>query len=317
MEPRLPFSDLFPSTPPSGARSRHLVRAMVIVLTLVVTVAGRAGWAAEEIPSFQILFCENPDSGHTNRSLGSLGCRAGYEEISRGRYIEQRFKSGQLSASERAYFAAREDAGSRDQFDETLKAVTVGTAIFINDDGILVTNNHVVETCKDFAVISLVDLFRAEFVARAEVRDLAVLRTKMPAPGNAVLREDGARIGERVFAFGFPFLTKLRAMVMSQGIVSAAPVLGIEGMFQMTTPIQPGSSGGPVIDNNGTLVGVSMAKLDKGENVNFAIEASELIRLLRQEGIPFVSKERDRTAKDPEVIAEDATRFTFPILCLG
>jgi len=290
---------------------------MVVVLALVVTVTGRAGWAVEDISSFQILFCENPDSGHTNRSLGSLGCREGYEEISRGRYIEQRFKSGQLSASERAFFESRADAGSRDQFDETLKAVTVGTVIFINDDGILVTNNHVAEACKDFAIISLVDLFRAEFLARAETMDLAVLKTTMPTPGHAVLREDRARIGERVFAFGFPFLTKLRAMVMSQGIVSAAPVLGIEGMFQMTTPIQPGSSGGPVVDKNGALVGISMAKLDKGENVNFAIEASELIKLMRRQDISFVSKKRDRTAKDPEWIAEQAKDYTFPVLCLG
>ena len=73
-----------------------------------------------------------------------------------------------------------------------------------------------------------------------------------------------------------------------------------------------------MIDQSGHVVGIAVARLDEGENVNFAIETLHLVRLLNEHDVTFDQVGEDPTAARPvEEVALKAARFTAPILCLG
>jgi hypothetical protein len=86
-------------------------------------------------------------------------------------------------------------------------------------------------------------------------------------------------------------------------------------LVQISAPVQPGSSGGPLLDRRGNVVGVILARVEKLQNVNFAIKSSIAFNFLSSNGIG--AKESDTTASElaPEEIADLSKTFTVRILC--
>ena len=70
----------------------------------------------------------------------------------------------------------------------------------------------------------------------------------------------------------------------SQGIISSIRKVGTDKILQLTAPISPGSSGGPVLNDKGQVIGVSVATFRGGQNLNFAIPSSYLKKLMEQIG---------------------------------
>lgn len=160
-----------------------------------------------------------------------------------------------------------------------------GTCFLVHPEGLALTAGHVVERDDTFAV-SFADgsTLPGQVVARSADDDLAVLRVERPAESFLPLARSGTP-GDRVFTFGFPTSEMLGyEPKYSEGTVTARSGLDERGvLLQTTVPIQPGNSGGPLVNLRGEAVGVmvSTATAEKflqdygaiPQNVNFAVKS--------------------------------------------
>lgn len=135
-----------------------------------------------------------------------------------------------------------------------------GTCFAVRPDGVVLTAHHVVDGSRTVQVaLAGEEMHPARVLATDEERDLAVLQLPVPTPDYLDLAApDALRLGQRIFTMGFP----VRDMLGSEPKFSDGTVASVRGLsdaagfFQMSVPIQPGSSGGPVLDEEGRVVGV-------------------------------------------------------------
>jgi tetratricopeptide (TPR) repeat protein len=167
--------------------------------------------------------------------------------------------------------------------DEKFKEIGLGSGFFVSSDGILVTNYHVVAKA-GFATVVLpseATLFVEGVLALDEQSDLAVLKVNgkdLPTL-NLVARGEAPPIGARIYAIGNPVGL---SNTLSDGLVSGLRTLepGL-AVLQMTAPISPGSSGGPVLDTSARVVGVATLASREGiQNLNFAVPAEKVHDIL-------------------------------------
>ncbi len=160
--------------------------------------------------------------------------------------------------------------------------VSLGSGFFI-EKGILVTNLHVVTgaargTAK---LVGQTASYKIAGVASVDANHDLVLLSVPEAQAPAIPLGDSslAAVGDEVFVVGNP-----RGLegTFSQGIISGIRQVGSDSLLQLTAPISPGSSGGPVLDARGKVIGVAALTLKDGQNLNFAIPASYLVRLLSE-----------------------------------
>lgn len=109
----------------------------------------------------------------------------------------------------------------------------------------------------------------------------------------SIADSDTVQVGDRVYAIGNP-----RGLegTFSQGIISSVRKIGTDRLLQITAPVSPGSSGGPVLNENGKVIGVSVATFQGGQNLNFAIPSNYLAALLTRVGPvkPFSVAQRNK-----------------------
>jgi hypothetical protein len=162
------------------------------------------------------------------------------------------------------------------------RLVARGTGFLVSEDGMIVTNYHVIET-GNVAIVKFPDgtVLPVDGVLAADKsRDLAVIKIHGKtfltlAMGNS----DRIQVGEDVVAIGNPLGLEL---TVSNGIISGVrSTKELGGKFlQTTAPISPGSSGGPLFNMFGVVVGINSMYLEGGENLNFAIPVNDAKHLL-------------------------------------
>ena len=168
---------------------------------------------------------------------------------------------------------------------------SLGSGVILSEDGIVVSNYHVVGEATDIRV-GLNDRreFSAEVLLADEDSDLAILRmdTDTPLPHLPLRDSDSVTVGELVLAIGNPFGV---GQTVTSGIVSGLARSGVatgnaRGYFiQTDAPINPGNSGGALIDVDGQLIGVNTSILTRsgGSNgIGFAIPANLVAEFVRQ-----------------------------------
>lgn len=163
---------------------------------------------------------------------------------------------------------------------------SIGSGVAVESGGLILTNHHVVANAVRIRVITSTGaVFSAHSMGSDPVTDLAVLRVDGPAPPPAQFARPGSlRVGDSVYALGVPFGLDLSA---SSGIVSALPQDDETDLLQTDVPLNPGNSGGPLVDSAGDIVGINVSILAHGQGISFAIPGSralEICQVLKANG---------------------------------
>ena len=162
--------------------------------------------------------------------------------------------------------------------------LSLGSGFFIRS-GQVATNLHVVKgASRGYAkLVGQKTKYDIEGITAVDAeRDLVILKISVPGAKAISLGDsDTVQVGAPIYAVGNP-----RGLegTFSQGIISSIRKVGTDKILQLTAPISPGSSGGPVLNNKGQVIGVSVATFRGGQNLNFAIPSNYLKKLMGQIG---------------------------------
>ncbi len=160
----------------------------------------------------------------------------------------------------------------------------IGSGVIVSADGVIVTNNHVVDEA-DQIEVTLADgrRFVAHLVGADEKRDLAVLRIEAgDLPAASWGDSDSLEVGEMVWAIGNPYGLD---RTLTYGIISAVGRRGVVGntfgdFLQTDASINPGNSGGPLVDVHGSIMGITTAIAQPGsKGIGFAIPSNTARRV--------------------------------------
>lgn len=164
--------------------------------------------------------------------------------------------------------------------DATGQPLSLGSGFFVRD-GEIASNLHVLEGAARGYIKLVGEKAKYDIEGITAVdpeRDLVVLKVSAGRSQALPLgNSDAVQVGESVYAVGNP---QGLEGTFSQGIVSSIREVGSDKLLQITAPISPGSSGGPVLNGKGEVIGVSVATFRGGQNLNFAIPSKYLKELL-------------------------------------
>ncbi|MDK2743486.1 MAG: tol-pal system protein YbgF [Nitrospira sp. BO4] len=202
-----------------------------------------------------------------------------------------------------------------------------GTGIAVSHQGHILTNYHVIANCPSIRVVNDGKQTEVTVIATDTKNDLALVKLSQTLTHVARFREGrGLRSGDSIVVVGFPLHSLLAAEAnVTTGTVSALAGLGNDTrLFQITAPVQPGNSGGPLLDKSGQVVGVVESKLnalamalltgDIPQNINFAIKDVVARSFMDSHNIRY-EKSASASTLEPADIGEAAKRFTFLLKC--
>jgi S1-C subfamily serine protease len=206
-----------------------------------------------------------------------------------------------------------------------------GTGFVVSANGHIVTNHHVIDGCGELKGNLTGEAAMALRVVSSDAtNDLALLQAPSTATFKefARIRDRSIRSGDSVVAIGFPYRGLLSSdFTVTTGIVSSLSGMRNDSRFlQISAPVQPGNSGGPLFDTTGQIVGVVTGKLDNlriavatgniPENINFAIKTGALRDFLDNSVVPYQTAEPKGELKTTD-IAANARAYTMLISCTG
>ncbi len=199
---------------------------------------------------------------------------------------------------------------------------SVGTGFFVNPSNLL-TNNHVVDKCKNIELVNNGYRTSAIILALDPRNDLAILTATKPNNKSLLFRAGkGIRIGNEVIVLGYPLGELLGSGIkLTTGDVSSMTgIVNDVTAMQITAPVQPGNSGGPLLDKSGNVVGVIYSRVEKSlsgrlvQNVNLAIKSNVAQMFLDTNSIDYntaISKNK----KDVADIANTVQDGIVQVVC--
>ena len=200
-----------------------------------------------------------------------------------------------------------------------------GTAFFISDEGHLITNHHVVNYCNITKVNYFGKTGTAKILAYDRVNDLALLETDIIPKDKFDISNRDPKLLDDIYVAGYPFGKAVSSSVkVTKGVVSAlAGSQDNYALVQIDAAIQPGNSGGPIVNTSGNVVGVAVAKLDFKdamesygvipENTNFGIKSSILKNFTSANSIK--NSEDEPKEISTEVLGEKIQNATAYVGC--
>jgi S1-C subfamily serine protease len=153
--------------------------------------------------------------------------------------------------------------------------ISQGSGFIITSDGYLVTNAHVMEGATSAGVVTYDgNLHQVKLIGKDTNMDIALLKIDGTYSPLNLANSNDVQVGEKVIAIGSPYGLQFS---VTEGIVSNVHQLGENGIkayIQTDAPLNPGNSGGPLIDTSGKVVGINNFKIGGGESLGFALEAN-------------------------------------------
>lgn len=271
---------------------------------------------------FNLAAAQGNNFGKSNRDL--------YEkqltdtERAEGQRLASNWKKGDTLSEP----VVRFDQSSAELIEDKSRKQATGTAFAVSSEGHALTNHHVINGCIEVKVAGRDGVVKV--ITSDSVNDLALLQLPNKSVDIAKLNPEPGKLrqGEDVIVFGYPLNFVLSSGGnLTPGTLSALTGLGNNtNQIQITAPIQPGSSGSPVMDKKGNVVGVVSMKLDDGkmakatgqlgQNVNFAVNGQTVRTFLDTNKVPyktgggFFSHEMDNAD-----IADEARKWTILVEC--
>jgi S1-C subfamily serine protease len=197
---------------------------------------------------------------------------------------------------------------------------STGSGFAVNALGYFVTNEHVVSDCKFIKLRENERFYTGKIISKDKELDLAIVKISASNGTQYVHFATNIRTGDDVVALGFPLGDALgNEIKVTTGNISA--MVGLQGdkkTLQFTAPIQPGSSGGPLLNRKGALVGVNSSGLRGAdfENINFAVKSIELQKYLSNNKVEFsVSSQSDEISTAD--IVERGNKYTKQFFCIN
>jgi TPR repeat protein len=202
-----------------------------------------------------------------------------------------------------------------------------GTSFVVGKTGHAVTNQHVTSGCTELRIQGRDGL--AKLITEDLVNDLTLVQIPGAVTDTAAIAAEPTKLrqGEDIVVFGFPLNSVLSSGGnLTPGVVSAMTGLGNNtNQIQITAPIQPGSSGSPVLNKKGEVVGVVSMKLSDskmakatgsiGQNVNFAVSGQTLKTFLDTHKVEYRTGGVLSFSKNTADLADEARKWTLVVEC--
>jgi len=204
-----------------------------------------------------------------------------------------------------------------------------GTGFVISANGHVVSNEHVIHGCVGDIQGNLGGEapVKLRVVSSDRTNDLALLQAPSPFKDIATIRDKPVHSGDSVVAIGYPFHGMLTSdFTVTTGIVSSlSGIMNDSRYLQISAAVQPGNSGGPLLDTDGQIIGMVAAKLDAlkiaqatgeiPENINFAIKTGMLRDFLDNSAIAYQTASESKGELKTADIAKNARGYTLLISC--
>lgn len=213
-------------------------------------------------------------------------------------------------------------------------AQSSGTGFLISDNGYIATCYHVIEGASEIMVKGINNDFykkySAKVVATDKLNDLAILKidSRLETSIKYAIKWNVSEVGQEVFTLGYPLKTSMGEEIkLTNGIISSKS--GFQGditTYQITAPVQPGNSGGPLFDKNGYVIGVISAKHTGAENAGYAVKTNILRNLIQSTSHSIVlptsnqlsgkslTEQVKLTRKDVLIIEVNSTSYSDPVV---
>jgi S1-C subfamily serine protease len=201
-----------------------------------------------------------------------------------------------------------------------------GTGFSVTDSGHIATNYHVIDDCREINIVSEGTSYVGQLIDQDKENDIAIIKTNKTDSRPLSLSNSPPKLLEEVYVAGFPFGEKFGGTVkVTKGIVSATTGMGDNSSeFQFDAAIQPGNSGGPILNENGDVIGITFATLNREymfkeygtipEGTNFGVKIDILKSMLERIGVSWKnSNSEQRTTKD---IGEMITSSVHLLVCV-
>jgi len=238
--------------------------------------------------------------------------------------LAEKMTREQIAEAQRlaATFQPKQPRANTDQGDiavPRLEPDATGSGFFITSDGYFVTNHHVITDARRISIQTAAGVFSATVVRIDPSNDLAILKVTGAFSPLYIHGSRGVKPADRVSTVGFPNpIIQGTAAKHSSGEVAALSGPGDDPrLWQISVPIQPGNSGGPLVDGSGRVVGVVVAQLDKiatfkitgnlPENVNYAIKGTLLLGVL--EAVPGLAEKLKAEPTSPPKDAAEVAKL--------
>lgn len=209
--------------------------------------------------------------------------------------------------------------------DNTIIAVASGSGFVVSESGFIITNNHVINGCNEVTINYNSNSYDASVVQTDNVNDLALLKADFNPDTILPISETNADLLEEIYVAGFPFGESISKTVkVTMGIVSSLSGIGNNfSNLQIDAALQPGNSGGPILNNKGNVVGVAVSKLDfktvldrfgvVPEGTNFGIKSSSLTNFLQSNNVKTIPASNKNISRSE--LAKKITSSTIFVSC--
>lgn len=198
--------------------------------------------------------------------------------------------------------------------DNEILPASSGTGFFVSKNGHMITNNHVIDGCKNIKTTFNGNEYEAKVLSADKMNDLAIIQSNAKPDLIYAVAVNDAGLLEEVIVAGYPLGKKVSAAIKAtSGTVTALAGIGDNySEFQTDAALNSGNSGGPIVNNKGNVVGVAVAKLkDKGvESFNFGVKSSVLRIFANANDLKFLPpNHREMKKKDLGKLITDATVY--------
>jgi len=251
------------------------------------------------------------------------GDRQGYGKMT---YPNGTTQEGFWKDDEFQYAKKESKPNNNNQSNQEVLPASSGSGFAVTSDGYVITNHHVIDGCNNVEIINRGKAISATVVSFDENNDLALLKSNFKPLHTFPLSRNNPYNLMEIYVAGYPFGYDISTPIkITEGIVSSLAGIGNNfSQIQIDAAVQPGNSGGPIIDNKGNVVGVVVSKLDLEkmmehygvvpEGTNFGIKSNVVINFLESNNIELIEVNNQELPK--KTLGQNISNGTYYISCL-